>query len=185
MVRTTPAGRFAVNRRIFLSGSLAMGVGLSPVMAHAGLSQDRSLRFLHLHTGETTDTTYVVGGRYDLGALRAINWILRDWRTDEQTPMDVGLLDFLHDLRVTLGTDEPYQIISGYRSPRTNAALAAKSNGVAKKSLHMRGMAADVRLAKQDLDAVVQAARAMKRGGVGRYVRSNFVHIDVGRPRAW
>lgn len=185
MARIERLNRFVINRRNFLSSGIALGVGLSPLVAHAGLSQNRALSFLNLHTGETEAATYLVGGRYDSGALRAINWILRDWRTDEQAPMDVGLLDFLFDLRASLRTDEPFQIISGYRSPKTNAALAAKSNGVAKKSLHMKGMAADIRLAKQDLDRVVDAARAMKRGGVGRYVRSNFVHVDVGRPRSW
>jgi uncharacterized protein YcbK (DUF882 family) len=145
----------------------------------------RSLSFRNLHTDESLDVTYWAQGEYIEDALVETDKLLRDYRTNETARIDVGLLNLLHDIRSKLESPEPYHVISGYRSPATNATLAAKSSGVAKRSLHMRGMAVDVRLPGRDLRHLRRAAMAMKRGGVGLYAKSNFVHLDVGRPRYW
>jgi uncharacterized protein YcbK (DUF882 family) len=99
--------------------------------------------------------------------------------------MDVKLLDLLTELHRQTGSKQPFQIISGYRSPKTNASLAAESNGVAKHSMHLEGRAIDIRLADVNLRDLRNTAVAMKRGGVGIYPSSNFVHVDTGRVRTW
>ena len=114
-----------------------------------------------------------------------INHILRDFRTNQVLPIDPQLLDLLNGLRSTLGTAQPFQIISGYRSPATNFTLAANSDGVAKGSLHMQGKAIDLRIEGTALGDLRQAAMGLQGGGVGYYPKSNFVHIDVGRVRHW
>jgi len=111
--------------------------------------------------------------------------LLRDWRNNEVHPIDTRLLDLLADLHVQLGTSDPFNVISGYRSPQTNALLHERSSGVAAKSLHMQGMAIDIRLPDTQLRRVRDTALAMGRGGVGYYEASNFVHVDVGRVRRW
>jgi uncharacterized protein YcbK (DUF882 family) len=99
--------------------------------------------------------------------------------------MDTGLFDLLHQLSGRLETSGPFQIISGYRSPATNAALHARSSGVAKHSLHMEGMATDIRVPGVELGRLRAAALDIGRGGVGYYPQSNFVHVDTGRVRRW
>jgi uncharacterized protein YcbK (DUF882 family) len=143
------------------------------------------LRFRNLHTGETLDAEYWRNGGYAPDALDAINHVLRDHRTDEAHTMDVGLLDLLHDLSRRLETREPFQVISGYRSPQSNAALADASSGVARRSLHMEGMAIDIALDSASTEVVRDAALALGRGGVGYYPNPGFVHVDVGRVRRW
>lgn len=157
----------------------------TPALAARPPAKPRALSFYNLHTGESLDVTYWADGGYIAQGLRETNYLLRDFRTDEVARIDPTLLDLLHDLHGRLGSGEPFQVISGYRSPATNAALAAHSAGVAKRSLHMRGMAIDIRLPDRALIDVRRTAMAMKRGGVGYYAKSNFVHVDVGRPRYW
>ena len=110
---------------------------------------------------------------------------MRDWRTDEQRVIDRELLNLLSDLHSLLEADAPFHLISGYRSPKTNAMLARKSGGVAKKSMHLKGMAADIALPDRSLIHLHKAAVDMKRGGVGLYRRTGFVHVDTGRIRYW
>jgi len=110
---------------------------------------------------------------------------LRDHRTDDVMPIDRALLDALASLREKLETDQPFHVISGYRSPATNARLAAASDGVARKSLHLQGRAIDIRVPGRSLEQVRSVALAMKSGGVGYYRRSGFVHLDTGRVRSW
>ena len=142
--------------------------------------------FLHnLHTGDKVKTVYWADGEYIDDALADVRFALRDWRNGQQHAMDRGLFDIFHELSARLETDRPFQIISGYRSPATNAALHARSSGVASKSLHMRGMATDLRVQGVDLAQVRKAALSLGRGGVGYYPRSNFVHVDTGRVRQW
>jgi uncharacterized protein YcbK (DUF882 family) len=142
--------------------------------------------FLHnLHTGETLKTVYWESGVYVDGALAEARRVLRDWRNGQQHEMDPGLFDLFHDLRARLDVDRPFQIISGYRSPVTNAALHARSSGVATHSLHMQGKATDLRVEGVDLRHLRRAALDLKRGGVGFYPVSNFVHVDTGRVRQW
>jgi len=118
-------------------------------------------------------------------SLSAINSVLRDHRSGEVYPIDPGLLDLLSALQQQLGSRQGYDVISGYRSPATNAKLQAKSNGVAKRSLHMLGQAIDIRLPGTQLATLHSAARQLKSGGVGLYAGSNFIHVDTGRVRYW
>ena len=142
--------------------------------------------FLHnLHTGDTVKTVYWENGRYVDGALAEARHALRDWRNGAQHDMDPGLFDIFHDLGGRLEVDRPFQIISGYRSPATNAAMHARSDGVASHSLHMQGMATDIRLEGVELAHLHKAALSLARGGVGYYPTSNFVHVDTGRVRRW
>lgn len=194
--KETPPAIGGVSRRRFLiSTSATLGlaaaastglVGFAPsAQARIDESGNRQLTFVNLHTDERLTAAYRKNGRVDPGALRDINYILRDWRTDEVTDMDVETLDILFDLRGRVDSDAPVEIISGYRSPRTNRMLAARSGGVARRSLHMYGKAIDLRLPDQNLVEVARTALRMRRGGVGLYRRSGFVHIDSGRPRHW
>ena len=149
------------------------------------LPRRRSLSFREIHTGELLSTVYWVDGRYVPEALAAIDHILRDYRTGEIKPIDKGLMDFLHAIRLELCTDEPFHVISGYRSPSTNAMLRQRNPGVAKNSLHMTGKAIDIRVPGCCLSRLRRVAMGLKGGGVGYYRRSNFVHVDVGRVRSW
>lgn len=150
------------------------------------LSADRrALAFVHLHTGEKLNVTYWSGGRYLPTALQDVNEILRDWRTDERVAMDPKLLDLLFQLKHRLRTEDAYQVICGYRCARTNAMLAAHSDGVAARSLHMEGKAIDIDVSSRPLNRIRQAAVELQAGGVGYYPRSNFVHVDTGRVRQW
>ena len=149
------------------------------------LPRERSLSFRETHTGEVLSTLYWVDGRYVPEAMAAIDRILRDYRTGEIKPIDKRLLDFLHAIRFSLGTREPFHVISGYRSPSTNAMLHQRNPGVAKKSLHMSGKAIDIRVPGCCLSRLRRVALDLRGGGVGYYRQSNFVHVDVGRVRSW
>jgi uncharacterized protein YcbK (DUF882 family) len=170
-------------------GSLIAGCALVPGVALAGLRLEyppaRSLSFYNLHTGESLTTQYCEKGCYIDGALQQINYILRDFRANEIKPIDPRLLDLLYSLNRRLYTREPFHIISGYRSPATNAMLAARSEGVARHSLHLEGKAADIRVPGTSLGQVWRAAVGLWSGGVGYYPASDFVHVDVGRVRFW
>jgi len=175
-------------------GVLALGLGAaalgltSPLKgALAALPQtgSRTLGFVSTHTDEKLVATYWRNGAYDQGALKDINYVLRDFRTGEVAAIDPNLLDLLADLHHRSGSRKAFQVISGYRSPQTNAMLAAASNGVAKHSLHMEAKAIDIRLSDVALRDLYQAAVGMKAGGVGYYAKSDFVHVDTGRVRYW
>jgi uncharacterized protein YcbK (DUF882 family) len=176
-----------LDRRKLLLGSLAGFCAMSPLPAMAAISrrEERTLSFLNLHTGEKLTSTYWVRGGYVAESVGAINHLLRDFRSGEVKPIDAQLLDMLHSLHGVMESSEPFHVISGYRSPTTNKKLIDAGRGVAKRSLHMRGMAVDIRLPDRELGVVYRAARAMQAGGVGYYEKSNFVHIDVGRIRYW
>jgi uncharacterized protein YcbK (DUF882 family) len=154
--------------------------------ARAPQPLERRLCFQNLHTGEHCTSTFWSKGDYVWEGLREVNHVLRDFRTNDVYPIDVKLLEVLHDLDAKLGGGKKFMVISGYRSPKTNAMLAAADgSGVAKNSLHMSGRAIDVRVEGLDLAYLRQAAMAMKRGGVGYYPKSDFVHVDVGAVRSW
>ncbi len=146
---------------------------------------ERAIAFQNLHTGESLSTVYWADGRYLPEAMQRIDWLLRDFRVDQAHPIDPRLLDTLAGLRHRLYTQEPLQVISGYRSPSTNEMLARMSGEVAHHSLHTQGMAVDIRVPGRRLSGVRTAAMGLRRGGVGYYPRSNFVHIDVGPVRHW
>jgi uncharacterized protein YcbK (DUF882 family) len=177
-------------RRSFLkAGALALGASMFPHTLlgaiQAPQSLERSLALYNLHTGETLKTAYWIKGEYLPDALSEINHILRDFRTEEILPIDTGLLDLLHDLHNSTGSREMLHVISGYRSPATNARLRESSHGVAGHSLHMVGKAADIRLPGYSLSSLRQEAVDLRGGGVGYYPDSDFVHVDVGRVRYW
>ena len=173
------------DRRTFLTLSLAATASLAApkfARAHAG---ERKISFHNLHTGESLDTVYWAEGSYVTEGLGEVDQVLRDFRSGEVQAIDPKLIDLLHQLHERLGANQAFQVISGYRSPATNAMLRSTSNGVAKKSHHMRGMAVDVRLQGINLKWLNHAALSLRAGGVGYYPRSDFVHIDTGRVRSW
>ena len=145
----------------------------------------RALSFLNTHTGESVSTVYWADGEYRADGLAAIDRVLRDHRTGAVRPIDRRLLDVLHALRSDIGTSVPFNVISCYRSPQSNAALRRAGRAVAEHSLHMEGKAADVRLPGVALDDLHRAAVGLKAGGVGYYAGPSFVHVDVGRVRYW
>jgi len=167
----------------------------SPVVRH-GLSQRsqaprrhnngyKTLAFEHTHTGEKLQLTYFERGKYIKGALHEINYLLRDFRTDDVHPIDTSLLDQMFDLKQTLGINKPFHIISAYRSPASNAQLRKQGHGVAEHSYHMKGRAIDIRVEGVSSKTIRNAALQMAQGGVGYYPRSNFVHLDTGDFRNW
>ncbi|MFM1886435.1 MAG: hypothetical protein RL026_1592 [Pseudomonadota bacterium] len=160
----------------------------SPVLAARPLSAQpvtRHLELVSLHTGEAWAAAYRRAGVLVGEALHGFQRVLRDHRTGDVHPMDARLYDLLADLAELAGTDARFQIISGYRSPHSNAALASRSSGVATRSLHMQGQAVDIRLPGVDTRRVAELARGLARGGVGYYRSSDFVHVDTGRVRSW
>lgn len=128
---------------------------------------------------------YWIEGKYIKDAVREVNHFMRDWRTDDVKEIDLRTIDIMAAAHNLLDVSEPYMLLSGYRSPKTNAMLRSRSRGVAKNSLHMRGQAADLRLASRSVSQMAKAAMACRAGGVGKYYRSNFVHMDCGVVRDW
>jgi len=178
------------HRRDILRGAgialLGLGSGLArPAFAIPGAAEVRSLSFNNLHTGERVSVDYWTGGAYVPDALACIDKVLRDFRTGDVHPIEPKLLDVLSLVRQRLESGAPLEVISGYRSPKTNAMLHETSSGVASKSLHMDGMAIDVRIAGCALSDLRKAALSLRGGGVGYYPKDNFVHVDVGRVRSW
>ena len=175
-------------RRTFLraSGAALLGGFACPSLALADLGKNaRALALSNLHTGEHMTIDYWENGTYVPDALAAIDHLLRDYRNNEVHVIEPKLLDLLTLLHSKVESSAPFEVISGYRSPATNAMLHAESHGVAAKSLHMQGMAIDIRLADRALDVLHATARNMRLGGVGYYPASDFVHVDVGRVRYW
>jgi uncharacterized protein YcbK (DUF882 family) len=174
-----------IERRKVLRLGLAGICALAGGPAIAGTSDRRSLSFENLHTDEHASITYWENGVYVPDALKALDHLLRDHRTGDVMGIDRDLFDQLQQLQAQVGNARPFQIISGDRSPRTNAMLARRSGGVAKRSYHQFGRAIDVRLPGTRLRDLRQAALSIRAGGVGYYPRSNFVHLDTGRIRFW
>lgn len=145
----------------------------------------RSVSLYNTHTGEWVRTVYWADGHYIREAVRDINWVLRDHYSDEVRPMNAGLLDVLGMLRRRLESNDPFLVISGYRSPTTNHRMHMRGSGVASNSYHIQGMAIDVRSEGRDLTQVRAAAASLRCGGVGYYPRSGFVHVDCGPVRQW
>ena len=174
----------ASRRRAVRLGLVGLAGLLAPTRS-AAAGDARSLALRSVHTGEFVRATYWAAGRYLRDGLMEIDWVLRDHRSDTVHPIDRRLLGLLGALRSRLETSEAFEIISGYRSPATNARLVASTRGVASTSLHVAGMAVDLRIPGRPLPAVRDAAKALGAGGVGFYPDSNFVHVDIGRVRYW
>ena len=183
-------GGGAFGRREFVRAGLG-GLGLAAVGCGAAAAQvagggaPRHLSIQRVQTGETFDGFYWSEGRYDRDALRRLDWVFRDPAMAEATPMDPRLFDVLHTVARLLDATEAFQVVSGYRAPETNAARAQVSRRVSRVSLHMSGMAADVRLPGRDSTAMARLAAEMQVGGVGLYRRDGFVHLDCGPARRW
>ncbi len=182
MEKVAQAGR---RRFLGLAAGAAVATLALPAEAARRLIHPRAISFRNLHTGEALDALYWADGRYLPDAMQRIEWLLRDYRTDEVHPIDPRLLDLLVELRGRLQARAPFEVLSGYRSPQTNAMLASLSDGVAQNSLHMEGKAIDIRVPGRRLKQVRAAAMALQGGGVGYYPHSDFVHVDTGRVRHW
>ena len=172
-------------RHLATFGIAAAGMPLARPALAAQLGA-RSLAFAHLHTGEQLDVVYAIGESYLSEGLITLSHFLRDHYSGEIGQMDPSLFDLLHYLKLSLGCDEPFQVISGYRCPATNQTLrTTRGGGVARYSLHMEGRAVDIRLPGVPLADLRDAAVAAGLGGVGFYPRDQFVHVDTGRVRNW
>ena len=148
-------------------------------------SDQRQLSFYHTHTGKTLSVVYYRNGDYVPSALKRIDDYLKDFRNGELHAIDPALLDVLFAIKTQTQSRAPFEVISAYRSPQTNGMLRTKSTGVAEQSLHLRGQAIDVRLRDVKLERLREVALGLKRGGVGFYPGSQFVHVDTGRVRRW
>lgn len=179
-----------IHRRRFLRwGLLAASVFFLPRHVGAAVQEatpsERRLTFFNTHTGESLEACYFKSGCYDPSALKTINHILRDHRSGEVGPVDERLLDLLHDLSLRCEHPRPFHVISGYRSPETNAALHRCNRGVAAQSLHVYGKAIDIRVPGIQTCDLKGIALSLAAGGVGYYPASDFVHVDIGRVRSW
>jgi uncharacterized protein YcbK (DUF882 family) len=183
-----------ITRRRMLAGSAALS-GTAAISCAAGLwpqtvlgapdAAGRRIALTNLHTGERLDIEYFRDGAYAPDALAALEVLLRDFRNGEKHAIDPQLLDYLVDVALKIGVPPVYSVISGYRSPQTNERLHERSSGVSQHSLHMQGRAIDVRMSGVDCQDLAARAESLKRGGVGYYRASNFVHLDTGAFRTW
>jgi uncharacterized protein YcbK (DUF882 family) len=178
-----------LSRRHFLRASALAAASACLPSAFAGTKElsakARMLAFYNTHTGERLKAIFWAGGDYVEESLHEINHILRDPRNNQVCAIDRGLIDLLYVLRSVMDSREPFHVISGYRSPETNAFLRSRSSGVAENSLHLVGKAIDIRVPGRKLSDLRSAALSLKGGGVGYYPRSDFVHLDIGRLRFW
>jgi uncharacterized protein YcbK (DUF882 family) len=179
-----------VTRRGLLGVFAATMVVAAPTFSKAngilrGAGDIRRIRMYSGRTGEQIDTIYWIEGEYIKEVMKEINHFMRDWRTGDTIKIDMRTVDILAAAHRLMDVSEPYMLLSGYRSPATNAMLRSQSRGVARNSLHMRGQAADLRLKSRSVSQMARAAEACASGGVGRYSRSNFVHMDCGDVRHW
>ena len=180
----------SISRRGLLRAFAATTLAAAPTYSNAagflrGGGDIRRLRMYSARTGERLDMIYWVEGEYIADALNEINLFMRDWRTNEVKQIDARTVDIMAAAHNLMDVSEPYMLISGYRCPKTNAMLRSRSSGVAKNSRHLRGQAADLRLAPRSVNQMARAAQSCNAGGVGRYTGSNFVHMDCGPVRTW
>lgn len=179
---------FDVNRRRFLQlgiAAVACSMAGPALAAMPRIKGIKALGFHNLHTDERLELAYWKDGKYNRPALAKINHIMRDYRSGEECPINLKLLDMLHDLQIKLRNNNKIEIVSAYRSPNTNAMMARYSDGVATHSYHIKGMAVDIRMPGTSLPKLHKVALNMRRGGVGYYADSQFVHVDVGPLRRW
>ena len=179
-----------ISRRRLLQAFAATTITAAPTFANAagflrGGGDIRRIKMYSGRTGERIDMIYWVDGDYIADAVKEINYFMRDWRNNKVKGIDLRTIDIMAASHNLLDASEPYMLISGYRSPETNAMLRRRSSGVAKNSRHLRGEAADLRLNSRSVSQMAKAAAACRAGGVGRYSGSNFVHMDCGPVRSW
>jgi len=188
--RMTLSNTLGVTRRGVLGIFAATAMIAAPTYSNAfgllrGAGDIRRIKMYSGRTGESIDTIYWIEGEYIPEVVKEINYFMRDWRTDDKTKMDLRTIDIMAAAHSLMDVSEPYMLLSGYRSAKTNAMLRSKSSGVARNSLHIKGQAADLRLKSRSVGQMAKAAEACASGGVGRYSRSNFVHMDCGPVRHW
>jgi len=179
-----------ISRRGLLGAFAAASLIGAPTYSNAasflrGAGDIRRIKMYSGRTGESVDTIYWIEGEYIKEALKEINHFMRDWRTNTTVQIDPKTIDIMAAAHASLDVTEPYLMLSGYRSPQTNAMLRRKSKTVAKDSLHMHGQAADLRLRSRSVTQMAKVAESFAAGGVGRYAKSNFVHMDCGPLRTW
>lgn len=179
-----------ISRRGILGAFAATAIVASPTYSCAAgfLRGGGDIRRIHMfsgQTGEQLDTIYWIDGKYVTEAVHEISTFMRDWRTNQVIDIDNRTIDIMAASHNLMDANKPYMLLSGYRSPQTNALLRSRSNGVAKNSLHMVGQAADLRLNGHSTEQISRAAQSCRAGGVGRYRGSNFVHMDCGPVRSW
>ncbi|WP_116599870.1 YcbK family protein [Primorskyibacter marinus] len=179
-----------VSRRHLLGAFAATMVTATPTFSNAagflrGGGDIRRIRMYSGRTGERLDMIYWIEGNYIADAVKEVHHFMRDWRTNDVKQIDLRTIDIMAAAHNLMDVSEPYMLLSGYRSPKTNAMLRARSSGVAKNSLHLKGQAADLRLGSRSVNQMARAATACRAGGVGRYSRSDFVHMDCGPVRSW
>jgi uncharacterized protein YcbK (DUF882 family) len=175
-------------RRDFLRKSILLGAGLSvsPYELFAyRLPVDRTIKLYNIHTSEHLTATYWAKDHFVKSEISKINHFLRDFRTGDVEKMDIKLFDLLYAIQLIRDTDKPFQVLSGYRSPKTNEMLRKKSEGVAKNSFHLKAQAIDINLPGTDLKDLKKLSTFLRRGGVGYYPKSGFMHIDTGPIRYW
>jgi uncharacterized protein YcbK (DUF882 family) len=180
----------SLSRRGLLRAFAATALIAAPSYSKAagflrGAGDIRKIKMYSGRTGESIETIYWIEGEYIPEALKEINYFMRDWRFNQTTKIDPRTIDIMAATHSLLDTTEPYMMLSGYRTPKTNAILRSRSRGVAKNSLHMKGQAGDLRLKSRSVSQMARAALSCNAGGVGRYARSNFVHMDCGPIRTW
>ncbi len=183
-------GSTGLTRRGLLRAFAATAITAAPTYSNAfgflrGSGDIRRLQMYSGRTGESIDTVYWIDGEYIPEALAEVSRFMRDWRNDKVIGVDTRALDIWAASHRLMDADAPYMMLSGYRSPETNAMLRSRSRGVARNSLHMKGQAADLRMQNRSVSQMARAAAACKAGGVGKYSRSNFVHMDCGPVRVW
>ena len=179
-----------ITRRGLLGAFAATAVTAAPTFPNAagflrGAGDIRSISRYSGRTGERLNMIYWIEGEYIGEAVKEVNYFMRDWRQDEARQMDTRTIDIIAASHRLLDTKEPFTLLSGYRTAKTNAMLRSRSSGVAKKSLHMVGKAADLRVSGRSVSQIARAAASCSAGGVGRYSGSNFVHVDCGPIRTW
>ncbi|HGG03894.1 MAG TPA: DUF882 domain-containing protein [Aliiroseovarius sp.] len=179
-----------MTRRALLRVFAATAITAAPTFSNAagflrGAGDVRRIAMYSGRTGESINTIYWIEGEYIKEALKEINHFMRDWRIDKAISMDTRTIDITAAAHALLDVNEPYMMLSGYRSPQTNAMLRRRSRGVAKNSLHVKGQANDLRLKNRTVNQIFRAAKACNAGGVGKYTGSNFVHMDCGQVRSW
>ena len=179
-----------VTRRGLLRAFAATTLVAAPTYSNAfsllrGAGDVRKLNMYSGRTGERLNSVYWIDGEYIPEALKEVNRFMRDWRLDSATSIDTRTIDILAASHRMLDTETPYLLLSGYRSPKTNAMLRSRSRSVARNSLHMKGQAADIRISGRSVSQISRAAISCSAGGVGKYSRANFVHMDCGPIRVW
>lgn len=175
------------SRRQFLkiAGVLSLSTLFPEVLFSSNRIYEKAISLNNVHTGESLKSIFWAEGKYDFNAISDINYILRDYRTNISTNMDIELIELLFSIKHITNSNNFFEVFSGYRHPLSNLLLNKTTSGVANKSLHMEGKAIDINMPGINLKDLHKIAMNIRAGGVGYYPDSNFIHVDTGRIRAW